>query len=385
MTPSRYLIFAMIFFAGTSNRLAAAQKAPPSTEQAHALAVRRTATLTRGINLSGWFGGWGDYSPEHTNTYITAADVASLKALGIRYVRFPLDPVLLTRGGLLAQSPQRDELWKRIDDALDMLMNAGISIDFVVFPRDDFKQALTTQHGVDQFTTLWQVLARHFAARDPDHFFFELMNESQTSDSYRWVGIQAQVTYAIRQIAPRHTVLASGAHFDSVPDLLETQPLQDANVIYTFHFYEPYPFTHQGAPWGSLEWNDYKAIPYPATPEQTAALAAPLASDNARYQLFVYGHSDWNAKGIADRLTFAAQWGREHDVPVICNEFGAFRDTAPADSRTRYLHDVRTGLEQSGIGWAMWDWSGNFGLVEHRDGNVVINPDNARALGLTPP
>jgi aryl-phospho-beta-D-glucosidase BglC (GH1 family) len=365
---------------------AQAQTTPSSAtlEQEHALAVRRAATLTRGINLSGWFGGWGDYSPEHTSTYITAADVASLKALGIRYVRFPLDPALFMRGQRV-ESPQRDELWKRIDDALDMLMNAGIAIDLVVFPRDDYKQALTTQRGVDQFTTLWQVLARHFAARDPDRFFFELMNESQTSDSYRWVGIQAQVTYAIRQIAPRHTVLASGAHYDSIPDLLETQPLSDANVIYTFHFYEPYQFTHQGAPWGSLEWNDYKSIPYPATPEQTAALAAPLASDNARYQLFVYGHSDWNAKGIADRLAFAAQWGREHGVPVICNEFGAFRDTAPKDSRTRYLHDVRTGLDQAGISWAMWDWNGNFGLAEHRDGNVVVDPDNAHALGLTLP
>ena len=60
----------------------------------------------------------------------------------------------------------------------------------------------------------------------PERFFFELMNESQTSDSYRWIGIQSSGDlYAIRQIAPRHTVLASGAHYDSVPDLLETQPI----------------------------------------------------------------------------------------------------------------------------------------------------------------
>ena len=261
------VIFATVVLALGSS-MSAQSGQPLSPEQGHGLAVRRAGTLTRGINLSGWFGGWGDYSPERTSTYITAADVASLKALGIRYVRFPLDPVLLMRGGLLAQGSQRDELWKRIDDALDMLMNAGIAIDFVVFPRDDYKQTLTTQHGVDQFVMLWQVLARHFAGRDPERFFFELMNESQTSDPYRWLGIQAQATYAIRQIAPRHTVLASGAHYDSVPDLLETQPLHDANVIYTFHFYEPYQFTHQGAPWGSIEWNEYKSIPYPATPSR---------------------------------------------------------------------------------------------------------------------
>jgi endoglucanase len=358
------------------------QKAPLSAEQAHAAAARRAATLTRGTNLSGWFGGWGDYSVEHTSTYITPADVAGIKALGIRYVRFPFDPVLFGRGGLLARGPERDQLWKRVDDAVDLLMNAGLSIDFVVFPRDDYKQQLSTQRGVDQFVMLWQVLARHFAARDPERFFFELMNESETNDNYRWIGIQSQAVYAIRQVAPQHTVLASGAHYDSLPDLLETQPLADPNVIYTFHFYEPYPFTHQGAPWGSIEWNDYKNIPYPATPQQMAAIAAAVPGDNARYQLYLYGESGWNAKGIAERLGFASTWAREHAVPLICNEFGAFRDTAPADSRTRYLHDVRTGLEQAGIGWAMWDWSGNFGLATHTNGNVSIDPTNVKALGL---
>lgn len=361
---------------------ATGQQVPVAADQAHATAVRRAAILTHGINLSGWFGGWGDYSPEHTNTYITAADVASMKAMGIRYVRFPFDPILLMRGGLLSTGPGKDELWKRVDDSLDMLMNAGIAVDFVVFPRSEYKQQLTTQHAVDQFVMLWQVLARHLATRDPERLFFELMNESETTDAYRWIGIQSQVVYAIRQIAPTHTILASGAHFDSLPDLIGTQPLADSNVIYTFHFYEPYPFTHQGAPWGSVEWNDYKNIPYPATPEQTASLAGPLASDNARYQLFVYGLSGWNAKGIADRLAFASTWSREHNVPVICNEFGAFRDTAPHDSRTRYLHDVRTGLEQAGIGWGMWDWSGNFGLVEHTNGAVSVDHDNVKALGL---
>lgn len=360
--------------------------AQTTSEQAHAIAARRAATLTRGTNLSGWFGGWGDYSPEHTSTYITAADIASMKALGIRYVRFPFDPVLLTRGGgLQAQGPEREALWKRVDDALDMVMNAGLSVDFVPFPRSDYKQALTTESGVTQFEMLWRVLARHFAGRDPERFFFELMNESETADPYRWLGIQSRVAAAIRQIAPNHTILASGAHFDSLPDLIETQPIVDPNVIYTFHYYEPYQFTHQGATWGSAEWPDYKNVPYPATAAQIAAINAGIPSDNARYQLFVYGVSDWNAQGIADRLQFAAAWGREHGVPVICNEFGAYRDTAPADSRTRYLHDVRTGLEGAGIGWAMWDWSGNFGLATHTDGTVAVSPQNVAALGLRQP
>ena len=373
----QHLLLAASLAAGLAH---AQQPAPPvSTAEAHAMAVRRAATLTQGINLSGWFGGWGDYTPERTSAYLSPADLTLLKTMGIRYVRFGLDPVLFSRG------PSRDAVWQRIDAALDSLIEAGLVVDFVVFPRDDYKQQLSTQHGVDQFVILWQNLAAHLASRDPEHLVLELMNESEVSDSYRWIGIQSQVAQVIRAVAPRHTILASGAHYDSIPDLIETEPIADPNVIYTFHFYEPYPFTHQGAPWGSTEWNYYKNIPYPATPAQIAPIVPTIPGDNARYQLFLYGQANWNATAISQRLAFAAAWGREHDVPVICNEFGAFRDTAPRDSRTRYLHDVRSGLEEQGIGWAMWDWSGNFGLVQRTRDTVVPDPENIKALGLKTP
>ena len=376
-----FVVLVAAFIAGPTH----AQKAPSTlyANQVNDLALHRADSLTRGVNLSGWFGGWGDYSPEHTSTFITAADLTAIHAMGFRYVRFPLDPILLTRGGLL--SPSKEDVWKRIDDALDATMNAGLSVDFVVFPRDDYKQQLATQKGFDEFVMLWQVLAKHLAGRDPNRFFFELMNESEVQDPYRWIGIQSAVIQAIRQIDTQHTILASGAHYDSIPDLLETEPVRDANVIYTFHFYEPYPFTHQGATWGSVEWNYYSHIPYPALPEQIAPILPTIPDQNARYQLYQYGQGNWNAGSISQRLTFVAAWAHDHGVPVICNEFGAFRDTAPADSRTRYLHDVRAGLEENGLGWAMWDWSGSFGLVKHSGGAILPDAENVRALGLTAP
>jgi endoglucanase len=347
------------------------------------IAFRRAAALTRGVSLSGWFGGWGDYSPEHTSTYITAADFQMMKAMGIRYVRFPLDPTLLSQGGL--RNPNKDQIWARIDSALDLAMNSGMAVDFVVFPRDDYKQRLATQSGADQFIMLWQILAKHFVGRDPDRFFFELMNESEEQDPYRWVGLESATVKAIRDIDAQHTILASGAHYDSLGDLLTTHTLDDPNIVYTFHFYEPYAFTHQGASWGSVEWNYFSDIPYPATSSQIADRLKNIPDDSARYQLYLYGAEGWNAASILQRIAFAAAWGRERHVPVVCNEFGAFRDTAPQDSRARYLHDVRTALDQNSIGWGMWDWSGNFGLVTHQANAIVLDRLDVDALGLKQP
>lgn len=373
----RSIVIAAVLATAGCLRVAAAQQPDRGG------AFQRAAVLTHGVNLSGWFGGWGDYSPEHTSTYITAADFQLMKEMGVRYVRFPLDPTLLSQGGLM--NPKKDEIWTRIDNAVDMAMNAGMAVDFVVFPRDDYKQRMATPSGADQFVMLWRVLAKHFAGRDPDRFFFELMNESEEQDTYRWIGLESATVKAIRDIDGQHTIIASGAHYDSLGDLLTTEIIADPNIIYNFHFYEPYPFTHQGATWGSSEWNYFKNIPYPATSGQIAELTKGIPEDFARYQLYLYGEEGWNATSILQRIAFAAAWGRERNVPVLCNEFGAFRDTAPPDSRARYLHDVRTALEKNGIGWGVWDWSGNFGLVTHQGDRIVPDRMDVDALGFKQP
>lgn len=354
--------------------------AQTSADAARATAFRRAATLTRGVNTSGWFGGWGDYTPERTSKWITADDFKLMRSLGIRYVRIGVDPVYFGYGS--PDAPNKDALWKRLDDAVNLALNSGLSVDLCVFPRDDYKQKLATDHGATQFLFLWQALAKHFARTDPDHVFFELMNESEVQDPYRWIGIESAAVTAIRRIDTQHTIIASGAHYDSLDDLLVTEPLNDPNIIYTFHFYEPYQFTHQGATWGSPEWLYYKNIPFPATVADLQPQLDSIPNDIARYQLFLYGVSNWNAGTIRQRIAFATTWGREHNAPIICNEFGAYRDTAPPDSRARYIEAVRSALDANHIGWGMWDWSGNFGLATNNAGHIAIDPAIARALGL---
>ena len=361
--------------------LTLAATAQSTTQDSRAVAFRRAATLTRGINASGWFGGWGDYSADHTSKWITADDLAEMHKLGFTYVRIGVDPVYFGTYGR-PDAPEKAALWKRLDDAVDLALSNGLIVDLCVFPRDDYKQQLANDRGVTQFIFLWEALAKHFANRDPDRLLFELMNESEVQDSYRWIGIESTTVTAIRHIDTVHTIIASGAHYDSLDDLLVTQPLADDNVIYTFHFYEPYQFTHQGASWGSPEWLYYKNIPFPATVDQLSANLKSIPSDIARYQLFLYAAGNWNADTIRQRIDFAADWGREHNVPILCNEFGAYRDTAPPDSRARYIEAVRTALEANHIGWAMWDWSGNFGLVTRTNGHTVVDPAIAKSLNL---
>lgn len=358
----------------------AAQTVSSSNE----LAFKRSKSLQRGVNLSGWFGGGGgDFSDAHLQSSITNRDLNQIHGLGFDYVRLPVDPTPIMRNGVRVEGSER--VLTQLDKAIEEILATGLSVDVAVFPNGDVKQRLQTQRGVDDFISLWRFLASHFAKFDADHVFLEILNEPEVQDVYRWAGIQTRTVRAIRTVDHRHTVIATGGRWSGLDELLQLEPVSDNNTIYTFHFYEPYPFTHQGATWGSSEWLYYKDIPYPATYEAMQTQLSQVPDEIARYQLFLYANGGWNRETFQRKLAFAAEWGRERGVPVICNEFGAYRDKAPADSRTRWIADVRTSLEQLHIGWAMWDYSGNFGLVQRDNADHVPDASIVHALGLKMP
>ncbi|MFZ0661938.1 MAG: cellulase family glycosylhydrolase [Acidobacteriaceae bacterium] len=369
MNVRRLLFFSALMAFGAAQGLSAQN-----------VAFQRAATLQHGINLSGWFASSRDLSPRHVASFTTATDLKTIRAMGFDFVRLGIDPGLIERHGDAA--PANPEALTELDQAVREALDNHLSVLLCVFPNDEYKHNLATDRGVDDFVQLWRILATHFAAEDPNHIFYELMNEPEVSDPYRWMGIQARVVEAIRRIDASHTIVATAANYSSLPDLLVLEPVRDANVIYNFHFYEPYQFTHQGASWGADDWVYYKNIPFPATASTLAEPMKKVPGDLARYNLYLYGADGWSAQAIAGRIGFAAAWARERHVPLICDEFGAYRDTAPPASRARWISAVRSALEANHIGWAMWDYRGNFGVVTKTA--TEITPDDAilKALRL---
>jgi aryl-phospho-beta-D-glucosidase BglC (GH1 family) len=276
------------------------------------------------------------------------------------------------------------EFVARLDQAVDTMLANGLAVEIDLHPQDNYKQQLRTgDWAVDQLTMLWRRLAAHYAARDPERVFFEIMNEPEVNDAYRWAGIQARVAAAIREAAPRNTIIATGPNYSDIVDLLAMHPLSDGNVIYNFHFYDPHEFTHQGAGWGESWWSYTYNIPYPATESTMAELVKEVPDAASRYKLEGYWLDRWDGHRMRLLIDEAAAWGHENGVPLICNEFGAYRDHADEQSRMNWIRDVRTALEADGIGWAMWDYRGGFGVVWKQDGQPAkVDEKVVEALGL---
>jgi endoglucanase len=107
-----------------------------------------------------------------------------------------------------------------------------------------------------------------------------------------------------------------------------------------------------------------------------------LADDVSRLLVTRYGYEQWNGARITAEIQQVAAWAKKRNVRVTCNEFGVYRRVAPAIDRVRWIADVRNALEMYDIGWTMWDYAGDFGLVTKQSGQIVVDEPIVAALGL---
>jgi endoglucanase len=359
-----------------------AQSAPASSVPA-----ARLAHIRHGVNLSGWFAQVYDpkgYTKEHLETWTTAADIALIKAAGFDHIRLSVNPQ-----PLMDSARHHDggaEYFGYLDAAVKMILDSGLAVEIDMHPESDFKTRLAKEDEfVERFADFWGTVAQRYASLDPDRVFYEILNEPEMRDPYRWYGVEAKIAAAIRRAAPANTIIAAGARWDDDDDLVFLEPLPDTNVVYVFHFYEPHIFTHQGATWGSYYWKWLRGLHYPSSPENAAQVGMLVPEARDRMQVIRYGQDHWDASRIEAEINQAADWAKRRGVPLICNEFGVFRDWSDPRDRAAWIRDTRTSLERHNIGWAMWDYSGNFGVVTKHDGKATLDETTMRALGLPMP
>jgi aryl-phospho-beta-D-glucosidase BglC (GH1 family) len=264
-----------------------------------------------------------------------------------------------------------------------MILDHGLAVIIDMHPDSDFKAKLVQEDSsVEQFSDYWRAIARHYSSYDPERVYFEVLNEPEFRDRYRWAGVQAKLANSIREGAPQHTIIAAGANYSDILDLLAMTPLPDSNVIYNFHFYDPHTFTHQGATWGVNYWHFESKLAYPSSMETAEKVASAEPDPVNRLLVLRYGLDHWDANRIAAEVGQAAEWARHWNVPLTCNEFGVYRKDSDPQDRARWLHDVRTTLEHDNIGWNMWDYSGGFGVVNGQNGHHTPDDTTLQALGL---
>lgn len=382
--------------------------------------------LRRGVNTWPWFSLTREYPPPRTDydwppfqldrPVPTSHDLAMLREAGFDFIRIPVDPGPF----LAAEARQRRLLLDSLMNAVKEAQSAGLAVVVNIQPNEAThywnSMRMLADTRAPQFAA-YQTLAKDIAGRlanlDQSRLVLEPVNEPlQGCDSATWYDMQRVLLTAIRTMAPDLTLTATGGCGSMIAglDALDPEPLAPLEpLIFTFHFYEPYLFSHQGATWMSepmYRW--LNAVPWPAsagTLQTTLAavrtrmaqdLEMPAAEKRAAYEeaekaLKVYFDAQPARPFIDHYLAMARDWGQRHGIVparILMGEFGALRTdrqfvaSAPAD-RARYIRDVRECAESFGFPWAFWDLFDGMGVMD--DDTRTFDPAIIAALGLTLP
>ncbi|MGC9513070.1 MAG: glycoside hydrolase family 5 protein, partial [Fidelibacterota bacterium] len=203
----------------------------------------RNQLLKRSINLGNALeapheGDWGVILQKHFFDSISAEGFTAVRvpirwsAHALENPPFTIDPQFLNRvDWVLAQAQQR---------GLATVINMHHYEELFREPENHWMR----------FLEIWKQLTVHYQLADTT-LFFEVLNEPHDRLTPElWNQLLAEVIDSIRMIDPVHTLIIGTAEWGGIAAINKLEiPSTEDNVIFTFHYYEPFQFTHQGAEW----------------------------------------------------------------------------------------------------------------------------------------
>lgn len=334
-----------------------------------------------------------------------------VRAAGFDFVRLTLDPAIH-----LAASPgERRALEMVVLDRVRGLNAADLAVIVDLHPVSQnprYAPERLVVEGAPDFPAYGALVGRlaKLLAAESRRVALELFNEPpgyQPEVMRRWQGQLEMLHATARASAPKLTLVINGARWDAPEPLqqLNIEPFRSGPVIYTFHYYAPYAFTHQGVEMDVVRY--MRDLEWPGQPGQSQAVLGAtltrLAADPAvpadRKEVLatelrrVLSEYPGEATVIRLESDFAAlaAWASRNGLPpsnLLMGEFGAVKvvGASPAQRRSRlaWLAAVRRTAERHAFPWAFWALKGYGGMELIPKGSQVMDTDTLQALGLSP-
>ena len=142
----------------------------------------------------------------------------------------------------------------------------------------------------------------------------------------------------------------------------------DEKIVYNFHCYEPFPFTHQGAYWVEQMPSDFR-IDYPADMDTYKERSKVIDPDMGG-AIFKVKVDKLGPDFFETIFKPALEKSKQDDIPLYCGEYGVI-DLADNHGKIRWLKDIHTVFEKYGIGNALWNYKEkDFGLVNEQFADI---------------
>ncbi|MDD6284533.1 MAG: cellulase family glycosylhydrolase [Firmicutes bacterium] len=331
--------------------------------------------MDRRLNLT-----TGDF--EHFRTYITESDIAYIKELGMDHIRLGFDQIVVEE----KPGVYREEILALINNFVDWCEKYGLNVVLNLHKAvgnycdiEEKVQLLDDDALQNRFIALWEKFEDYFSQRKS--VAFELLNEVRDVDPDKWNRLAEKTVTALRRKNKTRRIIIGSTCWNSVNTLNKLKVFDDENVIYTFHTYDPFSFTHQQgvlqAP--TLYYN--RKMPYPGDIEMYRDYEKVVNGKEDAFE----NYTVMDKKYIFDSLKPATDFMKQNPDKILwCGEFGTIRH-CKMEWRENWMGDVISFLKQNGIPYCVWNYlstpnDGNrFSLVDD-DTRKILSPKLAEII-----
>ena len=268
-------------------------------------------------------GAWG--------SVVSDDDLAIIKAAGFRTIRVPVR--WSAHAEEIAPYTIDPAFLARVHHVVGRATASGLNVILNVHDFDGLDSA--PEANAVRFAALWRQIAASFADA-PGNVWFELDNEPHDKfTNANLLAVFEPALAAIRQTNKTRPVLIGGEGWSGINSLATLPMPNDPDVVPTFHYYDPFAFTHQGATWVG-----------PHAPPMGRAYGS--AADKALLD-----------QDLQKAKDYMVRTGR---VPVL-GEFGAQDDPrVPLEQRIRYYRAISAAFASIGIQSCAWGYRSGFRL-----------------------
>lgn len=322
----------------------------------------------------------GDF--EHFDTYITKRDIDSIASLGMDHIRLGFDQIVLEE----TPGVYRERIWKLFDAFIEWCESAGVNIVLnlhkAVGNYCDIPEPVSLMDSgelQDRFLHLWLAFEDRYSGKP--HIAFELLNEVRNIDPALWNALAERTISAIRKKNPSRRIIVGGTCWNAPAALANLKIFDDPAVIYTFHNYAPFEFTHQRGVLqpDTLYYN--REMPYPGDIERYRDYQRYVHGAVDPYPCFTRIDKEFLRHELQPAFDFTAQ----HPEKILwCGEFGTIRH-CKLEYRENYMRDMISLLKEHEIAYCVWNYlstpnDGNrFSLVDD-DSRRILSPELARII-----
>lgn len=257
---------------------------------------------------------------------INATDFQQIAAQGFQTVRLPV------RFSNHAQTTPPFTIdaafMNRVEQVVDLARASGLRVILDLHHYEDPQGNIFTSPAAQapRLAGMWKQIAERFKDKD-QMVWFEILNEPH--DQLNHTNLMAVLKPALDEIRatnPTRPVVWGGEFWSGIGSLDDIPLPDDHRLVVTFHYYDPFDFTHQGAPWIT-----------PSPPPFGRAF--PIGTDLA---------------DLANNVQLARNFMTRTGRPLFLGEYGAYEGIAVADRATYYkaVRDAFFAANVDGCAWA---------------------------------